>query len=64
MIDDSEPNSWTRAKGLDLRQLSSHQLHAPELIERLREWHDLPTMADARNMIAKECKRRTVQTHG
>ena len=62
MIDNSPPGSWTRDKGLDLKAMSARQLSNPALIEAIREWHDLKTAAQARDIIAIECKRRTRET--
>ena len=67
MIDrESDDGAWEEALAPthpSLRVLSQKELHDPWLIERVQREHGLPTMADARNMIAAEIMRRTTTTN-
>jgi hypothetical protein len=65
MIDDqSEPASWATALAPthpSLRVLSDADLHDPRLIDKVMTSHGCQTMADARDIVAVE-KRRRVET--
>ena len=67
MIDDkSHPGAWAEAIAPthpSLRVLSQAELHCPKLTERVRQSHGLATLAESRDMIAAEVKRRTT-TYG
>lgn len=62
MIDDSEPGAWERAlrpDHRDIRFLSDKELHGPFIIEQVQQWHGLATLAEARDMVGAEVRRRT-----
>jgi hypothetical protein len=66
MIDDqSEPASWEAALAPthpSLRVLSDEALHCPSLPSKVQITHGTATMADARNIVAAEKRRRVEAT--
>lgn len=62
MIDTSPTGSWEKAllpDRRDMRLLTDKELHGPFILDNLMRWHGLATMAQARDMKAREVMRRT-----
>ena len=62
MIDNSDPGAWERALRPDHRSiqyLSDTDLRGPFILEQVQRWHGLATLAEARDMVGAELRRRT-----